>query len=282
MLEGVGEEGQKKLLASRVLVVGAGGLGSPVLYYLAAAGVGRLGIVDSDRVDLSNLQRQIIHFTSDLGRRKVESARDKLSALNPRVGIDTYDMEITDEDSAKLVAEYDLVVMAVDNFSTRQTLNKVCFTCGKPLIEGAVGGFSGHVTTFLPPTGPCYQCLFPKEDGEEQQKQPIHGRFAPARTPSTAQEASSGRRPRESREYWGTVNNSRGEIKVLPEGVDSSAPGVIGALPGVIGALQAGEALKVILGIGTPLLAKLLIFDFMKSEFRTLRYTRAQNCKVCR
>lgn len=167
ILDEVGEEGQKKLFNSRVLVVGAGGLGSPVSYYLTAAGVGNIGLVDSDRVELSNLQRQILHFTPDLGRAKIESARDKLVALNPHVNIKTYGIRVTEENVAKLIADYDLVIAAVDNLTTRYLLNKACFEQQKPLIEGGVRDFAGQVTTFLPPDGPCYQCLFPKEDGIE-------------------------------------------------------------------------------------------------------------------
>jgi molybdopterin/thiamine biosynthesis adenylyltransferase len=232
MLDQIGEEGQEKLGGSSVLVVGAGGLGSPVLYYLAAAGVGRLGIVDNDRVGLSNLQRQILHSTLSLGSPKVESAKDKLAALNPHLKLDTYRLRVTEENVAELISDYDLVVMAVDNYSTRYLLNEACFKAGKPLIEGAVDGFYGHTTSFIPPYGPCYQCLFPKKDGSE-----------------------------------------RG---------NRSAPGVIGYVPGVIGAIQAGETLKLILGIGQPLLGRLLLYNSLQAEFQTIPFTRAEDCPVCK
>jgi len=232
ILDQIGEEGQKKLGDSRVLVVGAGGLGSPVLYYLAAAGVGRLGIVDNDHVSLPNLQRQIIHSTLNLGSSKVDSARDKLAALNPHLKLDTYRIRVTKENVAELISDYDLVVMAVDNYSTRYILNEACFHGGKPLIEGAVDGFYGHATSFLPPYGPCYKCLFLKREGSE--------------------------------------------------GEDRSSPGVIGYAPGVIGAIEAGETLKIILGIGEPLLGRLLLYNSLKGEFQTILYKRMDGCPVCK
>ena len=158
----VGEEGQERLRRAGVLVVGAGGLGSPAALYLAAAGVGRLGLADSDRVELSNLQRQILHATPDLGRRKVDSAREKLTALNPLIEVEPHPTRVTGENARDLVAGYDLVIMALDNRSTRYLVNEACYAAGKPLIEGAVGGFTGLLAVFLPPAGPCYQCLYPR------------------------------------------------------------------------------------------------------------------------
>lgn len=164
----VGEEGQKRLRRAGVLVAGAGGLGSPAALYLAAAGVGRLGLVDGDCVELSNLQRQILHTTPDLGRPKVDSARDRLAALNPLIAVETHWTRITRENAGALVAGFDLVIMALDNRETRYILNEACYAAGKPLIEGAVGGFSGQVTVFLPPAGPCYQCLYPMKSGQAE------------------------------------------------------------------------------------------------------------------
>ncbi len=162
VLPEVGEDGQEKLRNASVLVVGAGGLGSPACLYLAAAGIGRLGLADSDRVELSNLQRQILHATPDLGRLKAESAREKLSALNPLVKLEIHPIRITRENALGLAAGYDLVIAAPDNRSTRYILNEACYAAGKPLIEGAVGGFTGQLAVFLPPAGPCYQCLYPR------------------------------------------------------------------------------------------------------------------------
>lgn len=164
ILDKVGEDGQEKLMGSSVLVVGAGGLGSPVSYYLTAAGVGRIGIVDHDRVELSNLQRQLLHFTPDIGRDKVESAHAKLKALNPDVKINTFKMRISKENCSDLIKDYDLVIAAVDNLATRYLLNEICFTYNKPLVEAGVKDFSGHVASFIPPDGPCYQCLFPNRE----------------------------------------------------------------------------------------------------------------------
>lgn len=161
MLPEISGGGQERLLGAGVLVVGAGGLGSAVCYYLAAAGVGRIGIADGDRVDLSNLQRQIIHTVADIGRPKVVSAREKLLALNPDITVIEHRLELTWENAAALVDGYDLVIAAVDNCAARYILNDTCDQKKKPLVDGAVGGFTGQVTTFLPPAGPCYRCLFP-------------------------------------------------------------------------------------------------------------------------
>ncbi|MBT9153091.1 MAG: putative adenylyltransferase/sulfurtransferase MoeZ [Firmicutes bacterium] len=159
-LPGVGDEGQLKLLQSSVLVVGAGGLGSPAAYYLAAAGIGRLGIADSDVVELSNLQRQILHFTADIGRPKVISAADKLVALNPDCHVVTYHCSVTAENAADLVSQYDLVVDATDNFPSRFVLNKACLVANKPFIHAAVLSMAGRVMTILPNQGPCLRCVF--------------------------------------------------------------------------------------------------------------------------
>lgn len=231
MLDQVGEEGQRKIINSQVLVVGAGGLGSPIAFYLTAAGVGKIGLVDSDLVGLSNLQRQILYSTPDLGSPKVDCARDKLVAINPHLHLETYRIRVTEKNVTELISNYDLVIMAVDNFATRYLLNEACFKAGKPLIEGAVDGFCGHATSFIPPDGPCYQCLFPKKDDSGEK--------------------------------------------------NGNPPGVIGYVPGMIGAVQVGEALKIILGIGEPLVGKLLFYNSLNMEFQTILYTRSQDCPVC-
>jgi adenylyltransferase/sulfurtransferase len=163
LLPGVGVEGQEKLLGGGVLVVGAGGLGSPVAYYLAAAGVGRLGLVDADVVDLSNLQRQILHATGDIGRLKVESAKDKLVALNPEVRVEVFPGRLDAAGAVSLIERYDLVVDCTDNFATRFLLNDTCLRLGKPFIYGGVLSFAGQVMTVRPEAGPCLRCLFPHE-----------------------------------------------------------------------------------------------------------------------
>lgn len=160
VLSGIGEEGQLKLKQGRVLVIGSGGLGSPVLYYLAAAGVGKLGVVDCDTVDLSNLNRQILHNTGDLGKPKTASAYEKLSRLNPDISICTTNVRLTAENAAELISDYQVVVDATDNFPTRYILNQACANQRIPFIHGGISGFFGQVTTIIPGQGPCFQCLF--------------------------------------------------------------------------------------------------------------------------
>ena len=163
ILDEVGEEGQARLLGSRVLVVGAGGLGSPLLLYLAAAGVGTLGIIDNDRVDLTNLQRQIVHTTPNVGVAKVESARQTLAAINPDVRVEAHALRLGPENAAALIADYDLVADGSDNFATRYLLNDLCFRLKKPLVNAALSPFEGQISTFRPYLGdghPCYRCLF--------------------------------------------------------------------------------------------------------------------------
>lgn len=162
ILKEVGETGQKKLMNSKVLIVGAGGLGSPILYYLVAAGVGRVGIADHDVIDLSNLQRQILHSTHSIGVEKTVSAKEKLNALNPDVNIDTYNFHINANNVGHIVDKYELVINAVDNVETRYVLNKICMIKGIPLIEGAINNFDGHVMTIIPGKSACYQCVFPE------------------------------------------------------------------------------------------------------------------------
>ncbi len=165
----IGQEGQVRLRASSVLVVGTGGLGSPVLFYLAGAGVGRLGILDDDQVDLSNLQRQILHRTDGLGMDKVESARQALQRLNPDVALDLHKCRLTEENASSLIAPYDVVVGAVDNLATRYVLNAACVMMRKPLVEAGVSGFSGMATTIIPTKTPCYHCLFPRPEAGLQE-----------------------------------------------------------------------------------------------------------------
>ena len=167
MLEGVGEEGQKRLLASRVLVIGAGGLGSPVALYLAAAGVGTIGIADGDRVELSNLQRQILHTTARIGIPKAESARTTLEALNPDVRINTYPFRVTAETLPGLVAEYDFVIDATDNFPTKFLINDACVLAGRPFSHGGILRYDGQLMTVLPGESACYRCLFPEPPTED-------------------------------------------------------------------------------------------------------------------
>ena len=228
----VGLEGQRKLKSASVLIIGAGGLGSPLAFYLTAAGVGRIGIVDFDVVDLSNLQRQILHTTKDVGRSKLESAREKLESLNPNVKIETYEMRLTSENALDLIKEYDIVVDGTDNFPTRYLVNDACVFLKKPNVYGSIFRFEGQVSVFYADKGPCYRCLY---------KEPP----PPGLVPSCA------------------------------EG------GVLGVLPGIIGTIQALETIKLILGIGEPLIGKLLLFDALKMKFRELKLRKDPECPVC-
>lgn len=228
----VGLKGQKKLKSASVLIVGAGGLGSPLAFYLTAAGVGRIGIVDFDVVDFSNLQRQIIHTTKDVGRSKLESAREKLSALNPNVKIETYETRLTSENALEIIKDYDIVVDGTDNFPTRYLVNDACVLLKKPNVYGSIFRFEGQVSVFYAEKGPCYRCLY-------QEPPP------PGLVPSCA------------------------------EG------GVLGVLPGIIGTLQALEVIKLILGVGRPLIARLLLFHALKMSFRELKLRKNPNCPVC-
>jgi molybdopterin/thiamine biosynthesis adenylyltransferase/rhodanese-related sulfurtransferase len=228
----VGLSGQKKLKAASVLVIGTGGLGSPVSLYLAAAGVGRLGLVDYDVVDASNLQRQIVHGTSKLGVLKVESARDRLRDLNPDIQIDAYNEPFTSENAFRIAAPYDLIIDGTDNFPTRYLTNDLCVLTGKPNVYGSIFRFDGQASVFYAKEGPCYRCLFPEPP-------------PPGLVPSCA------------------------------EG------GVLGVLPGVIGAIQATEALKVLLGIGEPLIGKLLLYNALDMSFDFVKLKKNPNCRVC-
>jgi len=228
----VGVDGQKKLKAGSVLCIGAGGLGSPAAMYLAAAGVGRIGIVDFDVVDFSNLQRQLLHSTTDVGRSKLASARDRIHALNPHVQIETYETTVSSENALDLFRPYDVILDGTDNFPTRYLVNDACVLTGKPNAYGSIFRFEGQASVFATKDGPCYRCLYPEPP-------------PPGLVPSCA------------------------------EG------GVLGVLPGIIGVIQATEAIKLILGIGEPLIGRFLIYDALKMRFRELKLRKDPECPVC-
>lgn len=232
ILPEVGGSGQQKMLEARVLLLGAGGLGSPAAYYLAAAGIGNLGIVDFDRVDLSNLQRQIIHSTERIGMLKTESAKKTIKALNPDVNVTLYNERLDSSNIMNLIEGYDYIVDGSDNFPTRYLVNDACIMRNKTLIHGSIYRFEGQVTVFKPGDGPCYRCLYPEPPPP------------------------------------GMVPNCQ-------EG------GVLGVLAGVIGNLQVVEVLKLVLGIGKPLVGKLIIYDALNTEFRNLRLRKDENCPIC-
>jgi adenylyltransferase/sulfurtransferase len=228
----VGVDGQKKLKAGSVLCIGAGGLGSPAAMYLAAAGVGRIGIVDFDVVDFSNLQRQLLHGTSDVGRSKLASAKDRLRDLNPHIEIDTYETTVTSDNALDLFTPYDVILDGTDNFPTRYLVNDACVLTGKPNAYGSIFRFEGQASVFATKEGPCYRCLYPEPP-------------PPGLVPSCA------------------------------EG------GVLGVLPGIIGVIQATEAIKLILGVGEPLIGRFLIYDALKMRFRELKLRKDPDCPVC-
>jgi len=232
LLPEVGLEGQQRLKAARVLCVGAGGLGSPAAMYLAAAGVGTLGLVDADEVDVSNLQRQIIHGTSDVGRSKVASARDRLREINPHVAIETHAARLDDGNALALVSAYDVVVDGSDNFPTRYLVNDACVLARRPNAYGSISRFEGQASIFASADGPCYRCLHPE--------------------PPPA-----------------------GLIPSCAEG------GVLGVLPGIIGTIQVTETVKLILGIGEPLVGRFLIYDALRMRFRVIVLRRDPDCPVC-
>lgn len=228
----VGLDGQRKLKAASILVVGTGGLGSPVALYLAAAGIGRIGLVDFDRVDTSNLQRQVIHGTSGLGMLKVDSARLRMLDINPDIQVDTYNEPFTSSNARQIAQDYDLIIDGSDNFPTRYLTNDLCVLTGKPNVYGSIYRFDGQVSVFDAQRGPCYRCLFPEPP-------------PPGLAPSCA------------------------------EG------GVLGILPGTIGTLQATEALKLIIGIGEPLIGRLLLYNALDLSFEFVKLRKNPACKVC-
>ena len=228
----VGMDGQQKLKAARVLCIGAGGLGSPVAMYLAAAGVGTLGMVDFDTVDFSNLQRQIIHGTPDVGRLKLRSANDRIQAINPNVQVECYETALSSQNALELLEPYDVIVDGTDNFPTRYLVNDACVLLGKPNVYGSIFRFEGQASVFVTKDGPCYRCLYPEPP-------------PPGLVPSCA------------------------------EG------GVLGVLPGIVGTIQATEAIKLIIGVGEPLIGRFLIFDALRMRFRELKLRRDPECPVC-
>ena len=232
LLPQVGENGQRRLKAVRMLIVGAGGLGSPVALYLAAAGVGTLGLVDFDAVDLSNLQRQILHGTRDVGRPKLESAQHRLADVNPHVRVETFDARLTSTNALEILRAFDNVSDGTDNFATRYLVNDACVLLGKPNVYGSVFRFDGQASVFAMPDGPCYRCLYPEPP-------------PPGSVPSCA------------------------------EG------GVLGVLPGLVGTIQAIEALKLALGIGTTLAGRLLLVDALNLRMRTVNVRRDPSCPAC-
>jgi len=228
----VGSEGQARLLGSKALLIGAGGLGSPAALYLAAAGVGTIGLVDFDVVDVSNLQRQIIHTTDRVGERKVESAKIAINALNPEIKVVAHEEMLVAANVERIIAGYDVILDGTDTFETRYILNDAAVAAGIPVIHASVFRFEGQLTTFVPYEGPCYRCLYPTPPPPE---------LAPG----------------------------------------CSVAGVLGVVPGILGLLQTNEALKVLLGIGTTLAGRLLLFDALETEFTELQLRRDPHCPVC-
>jgi molybdopterin/thiamine biosynthesis adenylyltransferase/rhodanese-related sulfurtransferase/molybdopterin converting factor small subunit len=228
----VGMEGQLKLKQAKILLVGAGGLGAPLGMYLAAAGVGRIGLVDFDVVDFTNLQRQVIHGTKDVGRKKLDSAAETMLDINPHIQIDKFEVALTSENALDILKDYDMVIDGTDNFPTRYLVNDACVLLGKPNVYGSIFRFEGQATVFAYQGGPCYRCLYPEPP-------------PPGLVPSCA------------------------------EG------GVLGILPGTIGLIQATEAVKLILGIGEPLVGRLLLYDALAMRFRELKLRRNPECPVC-
>jgi molybdopterin/thiamine biosynthesis adenylyltransferase len=225
----VGMDGQQKLKAARVLCIGTGGLGSPLALYLAAAGVGTLGIVDFDVVDYTNLQRQILHATADVGRKKLDSAADKLTAINPFVNVQKFDTRLSSENALELFRDFDIIADGTDNFPTRYLVNDACVLTGKPNVYGSIFRFEGQASVFATEEGPCYRCLYPEPP-------------PPGLVPSCA------------------------------EG------GVLGILPGLVGVMQATEVVKLILGIGDPLIGRLLLIDALGMKFRELKLRKNPDC----
>lgn len=232
LLPEVSEKGQQTLLESKVLLLGAGGLGSPAGLYLAAAGVGTLGIIDMDVVDASNLQRQILHNMDRIGERKVDSAKKTLTAINPDVNVATYDVRLGADNILDIIDGYDVIVDGTDNFPTRYLVNDASLLKKIPVVHGSIFRFEGQATVFAPYQGPCYRCMIPEPPPAEL-------------APSCAE------------------------------------AGVLGVLPGIVGSIQAMEAIKVILGLGDPLIGRLLAYDALEESFRTFKVYRDPECPAC-
>ena len=232
LLPEVGVEGQLKMLNARVLLVGAGGLGAPTALYLAAAGIGTIGLVDDDVVDASNLQRQVIHNTERIGEPKTASARKTIEALNPDVDVVEHNCRLDSSNIVELLEQYDVIVDGADNFPTRYLLNDASVRLRKPVVSASILSFDGQISTFVPYEGPCYRCLYP--------------------TPPPAELAPS-----------------------------CSANGVLGAMAGTMGLLQANEVLKLVLGIGEPLIGRLLLFEALGTRFTELKVRRDPECPIC-
>src|SRR5215510_909949 len=232
ILPEVGLAGQKKIKATSVLCIGAGGLGSPIAMYLAAAGIGKIGIVDFDSVDYSNLQRQILHTDADVGRSKAQSAKETINGINPHVEVILHNTRISSENAFDLIQPYDIVVDGTDNFPTRYLTNDACVLLKKPNVYGSIFRFDGQASVFAPPAGPCYRCLYPEPP-------PL------------------------------------GEVPSCAEG------GVLGILPGLIGCIQATEAVKLILGKGSTLIGRLLLYDALQMNFQEFKIRRNPKCPIC-
>lgn len=232
LLGEVGIEGQKRLRRAKVLIVGAGGLGSPTALYLTAAGVGEIGLIDFDTVDLSNLQRQVLYTTDDVGRPKVEAARDRLTSMNPHVRVIEHREPLRASNALEIVGPYDIVIDGTDNFPTRYLVNDACTILGKPNVYGSIYRFEGQASVFDARLGPCYRCLYPEPP-------------PPGLVPSCAE------------------------------------AGVLGVLPGLVGLIQATEAVKLLLGVGEPLVGRLLLFDALSMSFRELRLRKNPECVLC-
>ena len=231
-LREIGVQGQEKLKAAKVLLVGAGGLGSPAALYLAASGVGTIGVIDNDRVDVSNLQRQVLYDTQSVGRPKADAAKERLLALNPEIELVSHAVELRAANVREIFARYDVILDGTDRFNTRYLTNDACVILRKPLVSAAIHRFEGQAMTYAPGQAPCYRCLFPEPPAD------------------------------------GLVPNC-------------AEAGVLGVLPGVMGTIQATEAIKLIVGVGEPLLGRLLTYDALAMRFGEFRFTRRADCAVC-
>lgn len=227
----LGRAGQERLKGARVVLIGAGGLGSPAALYLAAAGVGTIGLVDCDRVEISNLQRQVLFDSASVGRLKTEAARERLLALNPEINVIAHTLTLRADNVLDVLRDYDLVLDGTDRLTTRYVVNDACVLLGKPLVSAAIHRFEGHAMTYLPGRGPCYRCLFPEAEA-------------------------------------GVV-------------ASCAEAGVLGVLPGVLGSIQATEAVKILTGIGEPIVGRLVTYDALELRFVELPVTRRADCAVC-